>query len=145
MAVTAQPYATFFVGLLYGEHSFNIDTVAVALMTSSYTPDYTADDSYGTVAANEVTGAGYTAGGVNLTSLTVNPGPTSGSIKLDADPVSWTSISVTTRYALVYKLTGDQFTSKVIGAIDFGADRTYSAEPFQISFPDGLLLFEKSP
>jgi hypothetical protein len=53
-----------------GSINFASDTIKAALVTSSYTPDFTAHDFFDDV-TNEVTGTGYTAGGATLASKTV--------------------------------------------------------------------------
>lgn len=122
MAITATAYTAFLNDLGLGVHNFSADTDKVALLSNSYTPNLAAHAVFADVSPAQVAGAGYTAGGVTLSNKTWSGGV------LNADPVNWASISVTCRYAVIYKSTGP-----LIGLIDFGADRTYSAEPFQLS------------
>lgn len=142
MAITALPYGVFLTDLGSGVHTFGTDTDKVALLTSSYSPNYTTDTSYANVSANEVTGGGYTAGGVALTSVTWTG--TGNTATLGAAAASWTGLAVTCRYAAVYKSTGTASTSKLIGLLDFGQDRVYDSEPFQLSFPSGVVTISAS-
>lgn len=137
MAITATPYGVFLTDLFAGVHNVTTDTDKVALLTSAYTPDLTNNASYADVIARELVGTGYTAGGNTLTGKSVSL--TAGIAVLAAAPTGWAAVTGTFRYAVIYKSTGTNATSKLIGLIDFGADRTYSAEALQLSFPGGAI------
>lgn len=139
MAVTAAPYGVFLTDLLAGVHNITTDTDKVALLTSSYTPDYDTHVSYADVAGKEVTGGGYTAGGIALVNKSVVYNASSNTATVAADPVNWPSLAVTCRFAVIYRSSNTSANSKLIGLIDFGADRVYDAEPFQLSFPSGVV------
>lgn len=66
--------------------------VKVLMVTDSETPDFSADNFRDDVTANEVSGTGYTAGGVVITSteLTV----AAGVLTYDAADASWTSSTI---------------------------------------------------
>ncbi len=70
MAVTAKWYANAFLKMLAKEISWSSDTIKVALTTSSYSPSQATHDYFDDV-TDEVTGAGYTAGGATLASKTI--------------------------------------------------------------------------
>lgn len=137
MAITALPYGVFLTDLGSAVHTFGTDTDKVALLTSSYSPNYTTHTSFADVSSNEVTGGGYTAGGVALTSVTWTG--TANAATLNAAAASWTALAVTCRYAVVYKSASTAGASKLIGLLDFGQDREYDSEPFQLSFPSGVV------
>ena len=137
MAVTATPYATFLTDLLNGVHNLPSDTDKVALLTSAYTPDFANHASYADVVANEVSGTGYTAGGNTLTGKSVSYA--SGTASVAAAQSTWSALTATCRYAVIYKSTGTNSTSKLIGLVDFGADRTYAGDPLELSFPGGAV------
>ena len=61
-------YGNFVLKALNKEVDFDTDTIKVALLTSSYTPDQDAHDYFNDVSSAEVTGTGYTAGGATLAS-----------------------------------------------------------------------------
>jgi hypothetical protein len=63
-------YNSFKTDLLKGNIDFESDTIKVALVTDSYTPDQDSHDFFDDV-TNEVSGTGYTAGGETLTSKSV--------------------------------------------------------------------------
>jgi hypothetical protein len=76
---------------------------------------------------NEVTGSGYTAGGVILTGVTLN---TSGYVAyVNFANVSF-GASVTARCALIYNYSK---SNKAIAVLDFGSDKTSAS--FTITMP----------
>ncbi len=88
---------------LYGQfiqQSFNkeidwdSDTIKVALLTNSYTPDQDAHNYFDDVVAYEVTGTGYTSGGITLTNKTNTYTSATNVIVLDADDVTWSSSTI---------------------------------------------------
>lgn len=110
------------------------DTIKIALLTSSYTPDFDAHDFFDDVSANEVSASGtYSAGGATL-SVTLTQDNTDNEGVFDATDVSWTSATITARYAVIYKSTGTPGTSPLIALIDFGTNQSSSAGTFAITF-----------
>ena len=116
------------------------DTIKLALLTSSYTPDQDAHDFFDDVSANEVSASGsYSAGGVTLT-VTTSQDNTDNEGVFDAVDVSFTSATITARYAVIYKSTGTSSTSPLICLIDFGSDQSSSTGTFSITFAsEGIL------
>lgn len=105
----------------------------VALFTNSITPNFTTDTAYGTgtYAANEVSGTGYTAGGVAVANPTLVGA--SGVITYDQDPTVWSNSTITNaRCALIYAdgLTGNN----AIALVDFGNAFSTSNGTFQITW-----------
>lgn len=78
--------------------------------------------------------SGYTAGGATLTASAPAVSAGSNEVQFDATDVSWTAVTFTARYAVVYKSTGTASTSPLIAYIDFGADQTVSGGNFSITF-----------
>jgi len=107
------------------------DTIKVALTTSSYTPNQDTHDFFDDI-TNEVSHASYTAGGATLASKTLTLDTTNDRVDFDAADVVWASATFTARYAVIYKSTGTAATSPLIALIDFGADKSPSAEDFTI-------------
>jgi hypothetical protein len=115
-----------------GGIDLDTDTLKIALVTSSYTPDQDAHDNFDDV-TNEVTGTGYTSGGATLTpSVSVDNTDNEG--VFDAADVSWTTSTITARGAVIYKSTGTASTSKLICYLDFGSDKSTSNGTFAITF-----------
>lgn len=118
---------------------FESDTIKVALVTSSYTPDFDAHDFFDDI-TNEVTGTGYTAGGATLASKTVTQDDTDNEGVFDAADVTWSTSTITARGAVIYKSTGTASTSPLIAYIDFGSDQVSTAGNFVITWnAEGIL------
>jgi len=127
MAITQAMGTSFKAEILDEVHDLVADTIKIALFTSS------ASLGAGTTAystSNEVSGSGYSAGGVALTSKTVST--TGTTAFFDADDPTWTSASFTARGALIYN---NSASDKAIAVLDFGGDFTVSSGTFKIVFP----------
>lgn len=133
MAVSAKMYGSCLLKALNKEIDYDTDTIKVMLCTSAYTPDQDAH-IYKSSVTNEVSGTGYTAGGATLASKTITYGSSTNTITLDAADVTWSSSSITARYAVIYDSTGTDATSALIGYVDFGADVTSSGGDFTITW-----------
>lgn len=116
------------------------DTIKIALLTSSYTPDQDAHDFYDDVSANEVANSGsYAAGGATLT-VTLSQDNTDDEGVFDAVDVSFTTATITARYAVIYKDTGTPSTSPLVCLIDFGSNIASTGGTFAITFAaEGIL------
>ena len=108
--------------------------IKVAMFTNSLTtPNFDTDTGYSAApyTSNEVSGTGYSAGGLVLTTTTF--AVSSGTLLWNADDASWTSSTITNaRGALVYdnSLTG----KPGVCAIAFGADYSTSNGTFTIQW-----------
>jgi len=106
-------------------HNLLTDSIKIALYTSAATLN-ASTTVYTT--SNEVVAAGYTAGGVALTGVTINSANNVAYISFD-NPVF--NAALTARGALIYNATAG---GKSIAVLDFGADKT-SAATFTITMP----------
>lgn len=132
-------YNSFKKLIMDGSIDLDTDTIKVALVTSTYTPDQDAHDFFDDV-TNEVSGTGYTAGGASLANKAVTADNTDNEGVFDADDVSWTTATITARAAILYKSTGVASTSALIAYVDFTADKTSTAGTFTISWnSEGIL------
>jgi len=127
-------YGNFLLKALNKEVDFDSDTIKVALLTSSYTPNQDTHDYFNDVSTYEVTGTGYTAGGITLASKTATYDSGTNVIVLDAADVTWSSSTITARYAVVYDSTGTSSTSALIGYVDFGSDQSSTNGNFTITW-----------
>lgn len=109
------------------------DTIKTALHTSTYVPNQDTDDFFND-ATNEITGTGYTAGGVTLGSKTLTYDSGTNEVRLDAGDAQWTSATFTSRIATTYKSTGTATTSHLMGYVDFGGDESVSSGTFTIQW-----------
>ena len=125
MSSIVQTQTTSFKAQLYqAVHNMLTDTLKIALYTAA--ADLNSDTTVYTT-TNEVTGTGYTAGGVTLTGVTLN---TSGSTAyINFNNVVFNA-SVTARCALIYNATQG---NKSIAVLDFGSDKT--STNFTITMP----------
>jgi hypothetical protein len=143
MAVSAKVYTLFQKSLANKEVDLDSDTLKVMLCTSSYTPNQDTHQ-YKSSITNEVTGTGYTATGATLGSVTVtNSGHV---VTLDAADTSWSTSTITARYAVVYDSTpASDATRPLICYVDFGADVVSSGGTFQITWDAaGIVTFTAS-
>jgi hypothetical protein len=127
-------YGNFLLKALNKEVDFDSDTIKVALLSSSYTPDQDAHDYFNDVSTYEVSGTGYTAGGNTLASKTATYDSANNVIVLDAADTTWASSTITARYAVIYDSTGTSSTSALIGYVDFGSDQSSTNGNFTITW-----------
>lgn len=127
-------YGNFLLKALNKEVDFDTDTIKVALLSSSYTPDQDAHDYLNDVSTYEVSGTGYTAGGNTLGSKTATYDSANNVVVLDAADTTWSSSTITARYAVVYGSTGTASTSPLIGYVDFGSDQSSTNGNFTITW-----------
>lgn len=112
--------------LFKGIQNLSTDTLYIALYTAlaDIGPDTTA---YTT--AGEITGTGYTAGGIALTGVTINT--YDGTVYINFNNAVWNPASFTARGALIYNVSK---ANRSIAVLDFGADKTCS-NTFTITMP----------
>lgn len=133
-------YNSFKRDIMNGGIDLDTDTIKVALVTSSYTPDQDTHDNFDDVTNEVAATGGYTAGGATLANVSVTADNTDNEGVFDADDVTWSSSTITARGAVVYKSTGVTSTSKLICYFDFGSDQSSSSGNFTISWnAEGIL------
>lgn len=116
--------------LMEGVHDFTSHTFKIALYTNSAT--FNASTTAYT-ATNEVSGAGYTAGGETLTVVGSVVSVSGTTVYVDFNDVTLASSTITARGALIYNdsVAGDP----AVIVLDFGEDKSSSAGDFTIQFP----------
>jgi hypothetical protein len=123
----------------------DLDTHKVALFTDSVSPNFSSDTAYGVSPynANEVSGTGYTSGGATLTGTALSD--VSGTLKWDADDVSWTSSTISNaKGALIYAdaLSGNN----AIVLVNLGSNYSTSAGTLLISWhANGIFTIDLTP
>lgn len=125
---------------------FDSDTLKIALLTTSYTPDMDNHTFYSEVSTYELAaGDGYTTGGQALSTPAVAGVTALDLAKATYSNLTWTFASAKTfRYLILYKFTGVNSTSLLVGLIDVGSSARvgeYSVMPPT----DGLVQFKSSP
>jgi len=126
-------YNSFKQKIMDGSIDLDTDTIKVALVTSSYTPDQDSHEDFADI-TNEVSGTGYTAGGATLSNVSITKDNTDNEGIFDADDVTWSSSTITARGAVVYKDSGTPATSWLICYVDFGSDYSSVAGDFKITW-----------
>lgn len=100
------------------------DTVNVMLATA-YTANQDTHSFKGDLGATEVSNACYTARGKALASKTL--AASSNTVTFDAADTSWTSCTtLSASYAIIYKDSGTDSTSPLMGWVDFGGAQANS-------------------
>lgn len=126
--------------IMNGGIDLDTDTVKVMLLTNSHTQDQDAHEFIDDVSANEVSGTGYTAGGQALAGKAVTQDNTDNEGVFDANDLTWSTSTITARYAAIYKDTGTPATSPIVCILDFGSDKSSSAGNFTIAWnAEGIL------
>lgn len=127
MTINTAVCDSFKAELLTATHAAG-DVYKMALYTSS------ASLGVGTTAysaTNEVSGTGYTAGGVTLVGYTAGSGSDVAWIDWTTDP-SWSTATITARGALIYNSSK---SNKAVATYDFGSDVVSTAATFTVTLP----------
>lgn len=113
--------------MLTAGQNLSTDTLYIALYDGFATlgPDTTVYS-----ATNETTGTGYTAGGQQLTGVTIGTS-TNGVVYVNFDNVVWDPAAFTARGALIYNTTRSNAS---VAVLDFGADKTCT-NTFTVTMP----------
>lgn len=122
---------SFKVELFTATHNFAASgghTFKMALFTSSATLG-AATTAYS--ATNEVSGAGYTAGGTTLTNTDPTSSGTTAMCTFSANP-TWTGATFSTSQALIYNASA---SNKAVAVLDFNGTQTVTAGDFVVTLP----------
>lgn len=128
--------------LVRGAIDFDTDVFHVMLVTSSYSPNKGTHLKRTTPAAFEVTGTGYTAGGLPTT-VTCTKDTTAHQENLTFSNVTWTTATITARACVIYKLAGGVLpgtpaNDALVAYVDFGQDVASTAAAFAVTFSSAL-------
>jgi hypothetical protein len=100
-------------------------TYKAMLVSSAYTEDRGAHSKRSSV-TSEVTGTGYTAGGVTL-ALTASLNTTTHILTLTIPTATWASSTITARKLIIYKSTGTAANDNLVACIDNSVDLVSTA------------------
>lgn len=83
-------------------NTLDLDTHAfrIVLLTASYTPNQNTHSTWADLSAAEVSGTGYTAGGLPITQAVARSGT---SVNFDCDDRAWASSTITAKYAALVR------------------------------------------
>lgn len=126
MAITTAICNSYKQEILEGVHASG-DTYKIALYTSSATLGATTTAYAST---NEVSGAGYDAGGISLSGFAT--GLAEGVAYLTFSDPSWTSATITARGCLIYNSSK---SNKAVAAFDFGENVSSTNGTFTVDLP----------
>ena len=120
MALQQGQTLSFRSDIVQGDQDLSANTLKMALYTGfatlgPTTTVYTTD--------NEVTGTGYTAGGVIITGVTIATDVNTNTVYVNFNNVSWPGASFIARGALIYNSTQG---NKSIAVLDFGSDKIFT-------------------
>ena len=141
MAIIQATTTSFRVELMQALHDFTAgtgDTFKIALFRAQADIVGTfgaATTNYSDMGADEVSGTGYTAGGITLTNITPTSGftPASGSVAYtDFDDAVFSAVTLTTSGALIYNSTSG---NRSVAVLNFGGDKTKIASDLTVMFP----------
>lgn len=121
-----------------GNIDFNTDSFKIILVTSSYAADKDAHTKRSDV-TNEVSGLGYTTGGVS-TAVTVTKDTANDRVDIDFADVSWASATITAAGAVIYKTTGSAAADNLVAYMDFGSDITSTNGTFTVDVTSPLRI-----
>jgi hypothetical protein len=145
MAITTNAICNSFKKeLLEGAHKFQFtsgSTFKLALYNSNATlgkstTNYATNPGGGSNTEVANTGT-YVAGGLALVKPNPSTSMASSTAIVDFDNLSFTSVSLTARGALIYNTTtsGGSGTTDSVCVLDFGADKTATSGTFTVQFP----------
>ena len=142
MAVTAALFGKSIQHFVQGDIAYLNDTIKVALLDASYTFAQDTHETFADVVANEVGATatnGYTARGRTLATKSVGYDDGLNRTRAFAEDSFWTpdaGVSLSASHAVVYKDTGTNATSWLIGYVNFGTVITATGAPLTINWND---------
>lgn len=120
-----------------GTIDFDTDTFRIMLVTATYSPNKDTHDFRDDV-TNEVSGTGYTAGGVVVTA-TPSIDTTNDRVEVTFGSVNWPSSTITARAGVIYKSRGGAASAdELVAYVDFGGDVTSTNGTFTVTFTSPL-------
>lgn len=137
MTITTAMCTSFKAEVSEGLHNFTASTgnvFKIALIKVGPAGTYNAaTTNYSNVTGNsdEVTGTGYSAGGVTLTNVTPGTGGTTAFWSFSPNP-SWTSATFSCSGAIIYNSTN---SNRAVAVFDFGGTQTVTAGTFTVVMP----------
>lgn len=137
-------YAQFFSQLAGKTMNLNTDALKFGLTTSTYVPNQGSDTFWSTPQANEVSGTGYTAGGIAASGVTItNSG---GVFTFTTSTADFGVLTVSgIRIIVLYDAqSGVAATSPLIWYWDIGANQAPAGVDFQVQFPSNIFTITPS-
>lgn len=121
-------YNSFWFDVFTDAINLGTDTLYTMLVTSSYTENKDNHLKRSDI-TNEVTGTGYTAGGI-AQPYTVSKDNNTDQIIVTFSAISWPNTAITARKAITYKRRGGAAAAdELVYCNDFGTDQTTGPSP----------------
>lgn len=140
MTVTAKMYGLALQSAFNKEIDWDTDSVKAMLCTVTYVPDQDTH-RYKSSVTNEVTGTGYTAGGIAVPTRSFSYATATNALTLAGGNLSFGTLTVTgIRIVVFYVDTGTAATSPLLAWMDLGADQSPSAQAFSIDMSAGYAI-----
>lgn len=115
-------YNSFIRDVLTGAIDMDSDTFKVMLTTSAYTENKDTHTRRSNV-TNEVSGAGYAAGGADTTVTVAAVDTANDDVEITIGAAAWAASTITARKAVIYKARGGAASAdELVAVIDFGSD-----------------------
>lgn len=136
--MAANAYGKFVQHLAKADIDFDSVSLKAMLTTTSYTPNFDTHE-FRTDVTNEVTGTGYSTGGIALTGEAITLDTTNNWLKIDADDANFGTLTVSGIVKLVvYVDTGSSATDLLVSCHTF-ASQSPSGVNFTYAFhADGI-------
>jgi len=124
---------SFLFDVFKGSIDLDTDTFKILLVTSTYAYNRDTHTKRSDI-TNEVTGTGYTAGGMAIVPTVTND-TTNDKLVVTLPQVIWTgSTTITARQAVVYKSRGGASSAdELVAIVDFGSDVVSSGGTFTVN------------
>ncbi len=118
-----------------GQIDWDTMTIKVALLNNTYVPNQDTHQTFADLGTAQVTGTGYTAGGLTLASKTIVYDAVNNVTVLDASDVTWAASTITARYAVLYVAKGGATSGDpLLGYVDFSVDQASTNGNFTITW-----------
>lgn len=135
MAVTASFYGQALLAMGTGAFNLPTDPLNILLTNSTYTPNIDTH-TYVSDLTGEITGTGYSR--LALTGVSWIYDSTNHQCVLGAAQAQWTTATFTCAYAVIYKNTGTDTTSRLVSYVNLDGNRSPAGVDFIITFTNGV-------
>lgn len=116
-----------------GSIDYDTDTFYAMLVTSAYTPDKDVHNRRDDV-TNEVSGTGYTAGGIPVTATVAAVDTANDRVVITFASHNWPTSTLTARGEVIYKRRGGASSAdELVYYNDFGSDIVSTAGTFTVA------------
>lgn len=136
--MASRGYGKFFLHLAKADIDWDSVSLKAMICDAGYTPDFDAHEFRSSV-TNEVSGSGYTAGGVSLTTEAVALDAPNDRVKFTADDADFGTVTFTAgTQIVVYVDTGSSATDILVSNHTF-ASQSPVAQSFKYQFNGGII------